>query len=146
MSADRIGLALRELFPDADFIADYQVTAPDAAGVVGPTRPPVIRNWNEAKLGPLDMDAVNAKADEIAARPPPPPQSITRAQAKIQLHRAGLLDQVRAMVAADPELQLWFDEALQWDRASPRIAALGGALNLTAEQIDALFVAAAGIA
>lgn len=74
------------------------------------------------------------------------PQSVSRAQAKIALNRAGLLDQVNAIVAAaDIETQLAWNEALTFERSSPTVAKLAAALNLSSDQLDALFITAAGI-
>lgn len=78
---------------------------------------------------------------------PAVPQSVTRAQAKIAMHRAGILEAVKTAVAGDPEMQIWFDDAITWERKNPHIVALGeGALTLSEEQIDELFIAAAKIA
>ena len=74
------------------------------------------------------------------------PQSVTPAQAKIALSRAGKLAAVEAAVsAAGGETKIWWDEALSFDRSSPVIAALGGAIGLTSADIDALFVTASKI-
>ena len=76
--------------------------------------------------------------------PPVPVPPISRAQAKIQLMREGLLDQVKVLVGeAGPEVQLWFDEAGTWARSNPYVAQIGEALKLSAEKIDDLFRAAA---
>jgi hypothetical protein len=76
---------------------------------------------------------------------PEPPITVSPAQAKIALHRAGLLSQVETLVAADPELKIWYDNATQWIRTDPNIVAMGAALSLTEQQIDELFVAAQGV-
>lgn len=74
------------------------------------------------------------------------PQSVSRAQAKIALSRAGLLNQINQLVnVADIETQLAWNEALNFERSSPTVAKLAAALNLTGDQLDALFITAAGI-
>lgn len=84
---------------------------------------------------------VAAPALPATAAPVP---SISRAQAKIQLMREALLDQVKVLVGeAGPEAQLWFDEAGIWTRGNPYVAQIGEALKLSAERIDDLFRAAA---
>lgn len=78
--------------------------------------------------------------------PPAVPVSVTPAQARIALRRAGLYSAVLAAVeAADPEVGDWFEYGLAWERSNPYVAALGAALGMTEEQIDALFVSAAQI-
>lgn len=78
---------------------------------------------------------------------PTVPQSVSRTQAKIALHRAGILDAVKTAVSADPELEIWFTDATSWERNNPHVVALGeGAMALSSAQIDELFVAAAQIA
>ena len=73
-------------------------------------------------------------------------QSVTRYQALAALYNAGLLDQVKAAVAAAGGLtQIAWDNATTFERSSAFISAMQGALGLTAAQVDGLFVAAAQI-
>jgi len=77
------------------------------------------------------------------------PQSVTRFQALAALHLAGHLPAVQAIMAAPetPALaKLAWDNALSFERSSPTLASLAGALGLTDDALDALFVAAAGVA
>jgi hypothetical protein len=73
------------------------------------------------------------------------PASVSRAQAKIALHRAGLLDMVKTAVSGDPELEIWFTDATTWERNNPHVVALGEELIGDTASVDALFVAAAQI-
>ena len=76
----------------------------------------------------------------------PVPISVTPAQAKIALSRAGKLVAVQAAVdAAGGEAKIWWDEALSIDRAHPLVAAIGATVGLRAADLDALFIAAAQI-
>lgn len=80
------------------------------------------------------------------APPPIVPQSVTPARAKIALHRAGHLEQVEAIVAAaGGEVAIWYANASAWVRTNPYVLSIGTQLNLTSEQIDALFIDAATI-
>lgn len=100
---------------------------------------------------------INAQTGEVTEHPdaplPPPappviPQSVSRFQARAALHLAGLLDDVEALMAAPdtPALaKLAWADAMEFERQSPTIAALAGAVGLTEQDIDALFVTAAGI-
>jgi len=88
---------------------------------------------------------------EVFAPPPPPPEpvpeQVSRFQALAALSAAGLLAAAEAAVAAAGGLtQLAWDNALYFRRDSAAIAAMSGALGLTAEQVDDLFRAAATIA
>lgn len=74
------------------------------------------------------------------------PASISSAQAKIQLRRAGLRDKVDAAVqAAGGEVLDWFTDARTWERTSPYVLALGTSLKLKPADLDKLFKAAAQI-
>lgn len=73
------------------------------------------------------------------------PQSITRTQGRLALHRGGLLSAVEAVVAAAPvETQIFYD-SVNWRRANPLIDRLGNAIGLSKAQIDQLFIAAGNI-
>lgn len=90
-----------------------------------------------------------ALRDSHPEAPLPVPVEISRAQAKIQLSRAGLLDGVReAVSAAGGEVEIWFSEASTWRRDSPYVAEIGAVLTppLDAAAIDTLFRDAAQIA
>jgi len=82
--------------------------------------------------------------------PEPVPQSISAVQFRVQASRAGILDQIEAIIA-DPqtpdEVQVAWVHAREFDRASPTIEALRQhpSIALTAEQVDDLFRAAAAI-
>jgi len=71
---------------------------------------------------------------------------VTRYQAKAALLNAGLLDQCEAVVAGsdDPQLKIAWHEA-GFIRRSAFVDYVGAQLNMTPEQLDELFVAAAKI-
>lgn len=74
------------------------------------------------------------------------PESVSRAQAKIALLRAGLLASVeQAVSAAGGEVAIWYADALTWRRDNPNILSLGTFLGLSDAQIDDLFRQAAQI-
>lgn len=85
--------------------------------------------------------------------PPPPvvPASVTMRQARIALSRAGLLPSVEEALAT-MEGQAGEEARIEWDYSSevfrhkPFVVGLGAAIGLTGEQIDELFITAAGIA
>lgn len=85
--------------------------------------------------------ATAAPADEA-------PFSVSRFQARAALHLAGMLDQVESIMA-DPETdmlaRLAWDDAIEFRRDSPTLVAMAAALSLTDEQLDQLFITAAGL-
>lgn len=85
----------------------------------------------------------NPQTQTIGDVPKRVPFSVTRAQGKIALMKAGLLEQVKAMISHDPEAQIWFEDAATWERNSVYVNNLGAALKLTTTQIDDLFFLAA---
>ncbi len=75
------------------------------------------------------------------------PASVSSAQAKIQLRRAGLRDKIDAAVqAGGGEIMDWFTDARIWERNNPHVAAIGAGLDLKDADIDELFVEASKIA
>lgn len=73
------------------------------------------------------------------------PSQVSPYQARVALKRAGLLGNVKALMAnpaTDKEAQIAWEYATVIQRDSPFIAALSGALGLTSAQIDDLFRAA----
>lgn len=76
----------------------------------------------------------------------PVPESITRTQALIVLHRAGLYGRAREWALnQDPETGIIWDTVGEFHRSSAMIGRAGEALGLSAAEIDALFEAAAAI-
>ncbi len=73
--------------------------------------------------------------------------SVTRFQARAALLQAGKLAAVEAAVAAsgDEMVRLAWSESIHFPRNSPTIAALASAIGLTADDLDALFIAASQI-
>lgn len=74
------------------------------------------------------------------------PQVISRFQARAALMDAGILADVEIAVAgAGPLAQLAWAEAIEWRRDSHTISVISDALGLSDEDLDDLFIAAAGI-
>ncbi len=73
---------------------------------------------------------------------------VTRYQARLQLYRAGLLQQVETLVnhpETSIEIKIAWEDAREWEKNSPFIIALSAALNLTSAQVDNLFIEASKI-
>lgn len=102
--------------------------------------------------GQIITAAPNGRPMLITAPQPTPAEQLaaeratmraSRFQARAALHQAGLLAQVEAAVAsADPIVQIAWADAAEWQRSSPTLAALAGAIGLTDTQVDDLFRAA----
>lgn len=86
------------------------------------------------------------------AQPPAPgpsvPSSVSRFQARAALYAAGHFEAVESFMS-QPEtpmlMRLAWQDAQTFDRSSATVAALASALELSAEDVDGLFVAAAAI-
>lgn len=79
----------------------------------------------------------------------PVPATITASQARVALHRAGLLASVTALVDApqtDQEIKIFWEYEVELNRDSPALNAMAAALGLTSQQLDDLFRAGANIA
>jgi hypothetical protein len=77
------------------------------------------------------------------APPPGPviPQILTMRQAKIVLHRHGMLDEVNNAVSrADEETRIEWEYATEVRRDWPTLAVMAAALNLDDKLLDALFI------
>lgn len=84
--------------------------------------------------------------EQSAPAPAAVPASVSRFQARAALHLAGLLDDAEAAVAAADRLtQLAWEDARDFRRDSPTIAALAGVLGLDDQAVDDLFRQAATI-
>ena len=72
--------------------------------------------------------------------------SITPFQARAVRIQMGLMPQVEAIIAqADPIAKAAWEFATVFERSSPTLNSLAGALGLTDEQLDAMFEAGAKI-
>lgn len=88
--------------------------------------------------------------DALLAPPPVIPQIVTMRQARRALLAANLYTQVNTAIAAmtGPQgdaARIDWEFATTVERSNPLFISLASTLNLTTEQLDALFVAAAGI-
>lgn len=75
-----------------------------------------------------------------------PPSSCTARQARLALHAAGLLANVEAAIAAaGGTVAIEWEYASTIERASPLVASMAEALDLSDGELDALFTAAAAL-
>jgi hypothetical protein len=137
------GVPVKQIQVAADSITDPNVQALLEATGASTAAEVVLLRSQAAEL--------TAEVERLTALIPPPidpnavPAKITRTQARLVLHRAGLLDKVLEVIAAGGvEAQIWY-EANEWNRASPILAGMAQALGFTDEQVDNLFRAAGAI-
>ena len=86
--------------------------------------------------------------EPYVAPPPPIPSTVTRFQALATLASAGHLPTIRTYIATlgeDDIVRLAWENAAEWERSSPTLAALATMLGLDDADIDALFVSAAKV-
>ena len=83
--------------------------------------------------------------EPIVSDAPKVPTQITPLQAKMQLYRVGLLDEVEAMVASDMEVKLYWEYALEIKRDHITLLNMATALGLKETQLDDLFIEASKI-
>ena len=70
------------------------------------------------------------------------PQSITPLQAKLQLLKLGLLDEVETLVTGDRTAQLYWEYASIIERDNAVLLSMANSLGLTSEQVDDMFIEA----
>ena len=99
----------------------------------------VMYQYEQLRFNPPMSDeaidkAVAKRKDELKVK------VITPRQARLALHRAGRLDEVAAMLAADKEMEIWWEYSLDIQRNHEMVIALGAQLGLTEAQLDQRFV------
>lgn len=80
--------------------------------------------------------------------PPPIPSTVTRFQARVALVQAGHFDTIDTYIATLPKTdvkRLAWEDAAEWERASPTLNFLANMLGLTDTDVDDLFILASGI-
>lgn len=78
--------------------------------------------------------------------PTPVPSSVTAAQIRIFLHKAGMLEGVEAQIASmSKEAQIAWEYSTEVQRASPLLDEVAQVFKLTPEQIDQFFIEAAAL-
>jgi len=143
-------------FPIADLLSQVQTDAliavdakTAALAAMTEQRDAAIQARDEAQSA---LATVQTELDALKASLVPMidgvPQVVSRFQARAALHVAGLLKSIELMMShpdADPLMRLAWEDAQNFERKSPTLLALANALELTAEQVDALFIQAAEI-
>lgn len=84
----------------------------------------------------------NVQTWELKEIPKVVPQSITPLQAKLQLLKLGLLDEVEALVTGDRTAQLYWEYASTIERYNEILLLMANSIGLTSEQVDDMFIEA----
>ena len=84
----------------------------------------------------------NVQTWELREIPKVVPQSITPLQAKLQLLKLGLLDEVEALVVNDRTSQLYWEYASVIERDNAVLLLMANSIGLTSEQVDEMFIEA----
>lgn len=103
-------------------------------------------------MNAIEIDCTTGEVREVTIVPPAPviPPSVTMRQARLALLGAGLLDGVEAAIAAmeSPQreaVRIEWEYAATVERGNALMQSLGQALGMADDQIDQLFIAAAGL-
>ena len=123
-------------------MADYKLTDTNAVirvsdGAVIPADP-LNSDWREYQ----DWLAAGGVPDPYVPPPLPVPTSANKLGLKRALAEIGLWDQVKAAIAADPDIQEEWDLAIEIRRTDPLVQMMIDAIGLTPEQADATLIRA----
>ena len=158
-NAQPVSLAGEAGFPIDDILTSLQAQAVierDAA-LAAKTAAEAALTAKQTELGTTLATAQAANAAELAAKDAEiarltaliptveeKPQTVTMRQARLALLQAGLLDKAtKAVAGAGPAAQIEWEYSSDVGRNAALVQALSGALGLTDEQLDGLFVVAA---
>lgn len=105
----------------------------------------MIKNVDGVDIEMTDEEVAEFVASQVGLiTQPPPVDSVSARQFKLQLFSVGLLDQVDAWVAAQGKpIQIAYEYSGTFVRTEPMMAAGFAAMGFSEEQIDAFFEAAA---
>jgi hypothetical protein len=128
------GIPNRQTFAPGDSLAGKPQELIDAAAALWTAE--AVAEWQEGRPAvPTAEEALAAERAQMQCSP---------MQAEMALHLAGLLPVVEAALAqADALTQIAWRRAVTFQRLSPTIAAMQGAVGLTDQQVDDLFRTAA---
>jgi len=108
---------------------------------------PYIARWDDTRPKPTPSEIEAAYPAALAAAERAAIKPVSRRQMLTALHRVGLLETIKAAVSGsgDVEMQIAFDEALEFERGNAFIATMAAVLGKTDAEIDAIFALAASI-
>lgn len=102
------------------------------------TERPIQEGFYAVEVAPIN----NKQTWELVVIPKEVPQSITPLQAKLQLLKLGLLDEVETLVTGDRTAQLYWEYASIIERDNAVLLLMATQLGLTSEQVDEMFIEA----
>ncbi len=121
-------------------MADYKLTGTNAVirvsdGAVIPADP-LNSDWRDYQ----DWLAAGGVPDPYVPPSLPVPTSASKLGLKRALAEIGLWDQVKAAIAADPDIQEEWDLAIEIRRTDPLVERLVAALGLAPAEVDAILI------
>ena len=121
-------------------LGEQEIPNEDEFLYVGVARDDLV--WDDEKQ---EVRPPNSAEITAAARATIKP--VTRRQMLTVLHRAGLLQIIKDAVnnSGDVELQIAFDESLEFARNDPFLTGMSQALGKSDAEVDAIFALAAGL-
>lgn len=114
----------------------------------GIPNPVILPNGLHVHAPSLDVEYEGYTLTEWVMGEPPPavPRTITPRQCRIMLAQQGLLSQVESAIAQmDEATKITWEYAIEFRRDDHLLAAMATSLDLTDEQVDQMFIAAAAI-
>lgn len=135
-------------FPPGGYAEIIETAPPEYEALTHECRPVGVNALFERQwvVTPLGQDEIDRRAAYARAMSVPP--SVSRFQARAALYQAGLLAKIEAYMAGpdvDPIAKLAWQDAQEFRRTSPTVAALAALLGLSDAALDELFTAAAQI-
>ena len=112
----------------------------------GKPNPLILPNGNQVHGASVGFDYSGYMLIEWQMEEPAPavPESVTPRQVRLLLLQQDLLDDVETMILTQPkEIQIAWEYALEFQRNDPLLNTLAQNLNLTEQQLDEFFIAAA---
>ena len=128
---------IRKLFPNMSIPADADCSSLGFE-FLEEVEAPVQDGFYAVEVAPVD----NKQTWELREIPKEVPQTITPLQAKLQLLKLGLLDEVEALVTSDRKVQLYWEYASVVERDNAMLLLMANNIGLTSEQVDEMFIEA----
>lgn len=106
----------------------------------------VVREYGLEEFTGIENDVWIIRTIDPATLPPVVPTMVTPRQVRLLLLQQDLLDEVETLIASQPrEIQIAWEYALEFQRNDPLLNTLAQNLNLTEQELDNFFIAAANL-
>jgi hypothetical protein len=106
----------------------------------------VVREYGNIEFTGIENDDWIVRTIDPSTLPPPVPLSVSPRQVRLLLLQQDLLDEVETLITTQPrEIQIAWEYALEFQRNDPLLNTLAQNLNLTEQELDSFFIAAANL-